>query len=307
MDKMLLAFFVVLLACLALQATSIRIVPSENLVAHYPFNGNADDASGNGHHGTVYGATLTPDRFGNPEGAYHFVSSEHDYIRVPDDPQLQITNNLSISLWIRHNATAGGFEDIVMKGNETYGFQFNSGSDEVLFHLKQAGGSWRNLNSLYTPVTDQWFHIAGTYDGSTQRVLINGVQTNSSSWFGTIGSNTAPLDFGYLVAGDNAWYHGDLDDFRVYDRTLSADEVMLLYNETNNYLSVPSGVEVTYAGSNVTVSWQAVSGADSYQVYSSAEPYQNFSLDLSGNFDGTSWTAPATHTKRFYHVRAIND
>jgi hypothetical protein len=307
MNKMLLAFFVVLLASLALQATSIRNVPTENLVAHYPFSGNANDASGNGHHGTVFGATLTTDRFGNPEGAYHFVASEGNYIRVPDDPQLQITTNLSISVWMKHNATAGGFEDIVMKGNDTYGFQFNSGSHEVLFHLKQAGGSWRNLNSLHTPVPDQWFHIAGTYDGIIQRVFINGVQTNYSNWYGAIHNSANPLDFGYKVWGDNDWYNGDLDDFRVYDRTLSADEVMQLYNEASNYLGVPSGVEVTYSGGNVTVSWQEVNGADSYQVYSSSEPYQDFSLDHSGDFDGTSWTAPATQTKRFYHVRAIND
>ena len=42
------------------------------LVAYYPFNGNANDESGNGHHGTVMGATLTSDRFGRPNKAYHF-------------------------------------------------------------------------------------------------------------------------------------------------------------------------------------------------------------------------------------------
>lgn len=66
------------------QASVERNVPTDNLVAHYPFNGNADDTSGNGHHGTVLGATLTTDRFGNPDGAYHFTAGEQDYIRVPD-------------------------------------------------------------------------------------------------------------------------------------------------------------------------------------------------------------------------------
>jgi len=306
MNKMLFVIIVVLLACSCLQATNDREVPTGNLVAHYPFNGNADDASGNDHHGTVYGATLSTDRFGNPQGAYHFNASEHDYIQVPDHADLQITNNLSISVWMKHGSIAGQFEDIVMKGNDSYGFQFNSGSHEVLFHLKQGGGSWRNLNSLHTPVTDEWFHVAGTYDGITQRVFVNGVQTNSANWSGSISSNTAPLDVGFMVAADNSWYNGDLDDFRVYSRVLSADEVMQLYNEGSNYLGVPSAVEITYSGGNLTVAWQAVNGADSYRVYSSALPDQDFTLDLSGSFNGTSWTAPAAEPRRFYHVCAID-
>ena len=45
---------------------------NDGLVAYYPFNGNANDESGNGYNGTVYGATLTYDRFGNPNSAYSF-------------------------------------------------------------------------------------------------------------------------------------------------------------------------------------------------------------------------------------------
>ena len=47
--------------------------PSQGLVAYYPFNGNANDESGNGNNGVVHGATLTTDRFGNANAAYDFV------------------------------------------------------------------------------------------------------------------------------------------------------------------------------------------------------------------------------------------
>jgi hypothetical protein len=56
---------------------------SDGLIAYYPFNGNANDESGNGHHGTVYGATLTQDRCGNADSAYSFDGN--DRIDVPDD------------------------------------------------------------------------------------------------------------------------------------------------------------------------------------------------------------------------------
>jgi len=52
---------------------------TDGLVAYYPFDGNANDASGNGNHGTTHGVTLTTDRFGNANGAYYF--GEGNYIR----------------------------------------------------------------------------------------------------------------------------------------------------------------------------------------------------------------------------------
>ena len=299
--------FVFLLVLVAQIAVAESSVPTTNLVAHYPYSGNANDASGNGHHGTVYGATLTPDRFGNPEGAFHFTSSLHNYIRIPDHPQLQISTNLTISVWMKHAPSAGNYEDIVMKGNDSYGFQFNSPSNDVLFHLKSSGGSWRNLSSGHNPVLDEWFNVTGTYDGVTQRVYINGTQTNSTNWSGSIATNGDPLDFGNMVAGDNAWYNGELDDFRIYDRVLSASEVMDLYGEYNPYLAPPLDLNIQYSSGNVSISWTAVSGADFYRVYSSDTPDTGFSLDESGVFEGSSWTAPAGLPRKFFLVRAVEE
>ena len=71
-------------------ANSISNSPAfltNGLIAYYPFNGNANDASGNGNNGTVYGATLTADRFGNPNSAYYF-NGTNNYITaaIPNLP-----------------------------------------------------------------------------------------------------------------------------------------------------------------------------------------------------------------------------
>jgi len=92
------------------------------LVAYYPFNGNANDASGNGNNGIVNGATLTADRFGNPNSAYSFNGAS-DYIRVPNSNSLQLTNDFTLSAWINCKSL-GGNEDIItkhMSGPETDG------------------------------------------------------------------------------------------------------------------------------------------------------------------------------------------
>ncbi|MGK5093982.1 hypothetical protein WDW89_18465 [Deltaproteobacteria bacterium TL4] len=64
----------------SLQSSSI---PTNGLVAYYPFNGNANDESGNWNNGTVNGATLTTDRHGNANKAYSFDGAD-DYINIPD-------------------------------------------------------------------------------------------------------------------------------------------------------------------------------------------------------------------------------
>src|SRR4030042_3612979 len=69
----------------------------DGLVAYYPFNGNVHDESGNGNHGTVYGATLTMDVFGNLDGAYSFDGLD-DYIAV--DINTNFSDAISVAVWV---------------------------------------------------------------------------------------------------------------------------------------------------------------------------------------------------------------
>src|SRR5438105_2717537 len=72
---------------------------TNGLVAYYPFNGNASDASGNGNDGTVSGASLASDRFGNPNAAYHFAG-DGGHISLASSASLNITSSLTLTLWI---------------------------------------------------------------------------------------------------------------------------------------------------------------------------------------------------------------
>ena len=66
------------MTCVLISAISFAQIPTDGLVAHYPFNGNANDASTNSNDGTVNGATLTTDRFGNANSAYSFDGVDDD-------------------------------------------------------------------------------------------------------------------------------------------------------------------------------------------------------------------------------------
>jgi hypothetical protein len=81
-------------------------IPTDSLVGYWPFNGNAIDASGNGNNGTIYGAALCADRFGNANSAYSFNGVDN-YIRVEDSPSLNINGHVSISMsaWVKTGKT----------------------------------------------------------------------------------------------------------------------------------------------------------------------------------------------------------
>jgi len=82
------------------------------LVAYYPFNGNANDESGKGNNGTVEGAALVEDRFGNADRAYFFDGD--DYINAGNTIELIKNNALSIAVWIKSEEYSG-IQGIVSK------------------------------------------------------------------------------------------------------------------------------------------------------------------------------------------------
>ena len=102
-------------------------VPKDGLVGWYPFNGNANDESGNGNHGTVNRATLTSDRFGNSNKAYNF--SGNQFIDLGAFSQFNGANKFTLSLW----------------------FKTNSAGNDILF----CRGDWAQMNQFKGEVTTQ--------------------------------------------------------------------------------------------------------------------------------------------------------
>lgn len=203
----------------------------DGLAGAWLFSGNADDTSVNGNDGIVNGATVVNDRFGNVSSAYYCAS--HGYIQIPNAATLKFPSQITLSAWIKHSSvTPTKYEDIVMKGNTSYGFQYDMDGQAILFHLTSGGwGCWRNLSAKIPLADEGWHHLVGTYDGSTQCVYIDGVLRNAESWSGPIDQNNDPLTLGYMVAGDNHWLDGCVDDLRVYSRALTLEEIGLLYSE----------------------------------------------------------------------------
>ena len=106
MKKIILLLTLALVAQLTFAQSLPSYVPADGLVGYWPFNGNANDESGNGNNGTVNGATLTADRFGNNGKAYNFNGSSN--IQVPNSNSLQIGNEMTVSVWYTYSYLNNG-------------------------------------------------------------------------------------------------------------------------------------------------------------------------------------------------------
>jgi len=204
------------------------------LVARWTCDGNALDASGNGNHGTASGAVLAADRFGNPNAAYHFDGVD-DGVHVPNSSSLNISGNHSISItaWIRAASIPPVRGGIVWKWGPG-----GPEDDQYTLHLRDGGHPsfvlsdvWTTMVQAPAPVTlHAWTHVAGVYDSAAgqMRLYVNGTLADSRSLsYYNIQSTAEPV---YIGRGCNLddFFHGTIDDVRIYDRALSAGEVATL-------------------------------------------------------------------------------
>jgi hypothetical protein len=208
---------------------------TDGLLVYLPFNGNADDESGNGHDGTVNGATLAPDRFGFADSAYHFNGSDND-IEIPYAADLE-PSVFSISVWAKTTSPSANWNMKILDTSEGYGgCSHGYGlrldvSGEVLFYVDAQPYCGPDSSSVFSDaiVNDgEWHHIVAVYDSSlTLSLYVDGsLQSGSSS--GAYFKTGNSLMLGRYRRGTTESFLGSIDDLRIYDRALTEAEVAQL-------------------------------------------------------------------------------
>jgi len=219
-------------------------ISTDGLVAYYPFNGNANDESGNGHNGTVSGATLTTDRFGNCNKAYNFSNSMANYINLT--PTGLNLNQYSYSAWVYLNSfPVSGSRYTVLSIGSVTGDQFidydnNYTPASVSYNGWGFDNYYGNMlqNTIYSGNTaslSQWYHLVSIKSATSFKVYINGtlldsVTTTSAPFYGT-GTLKAVIGSRY---NNTLLFDGKIDDIRIYNRALKQNEISALYNEVPN-------------------------------------------------------------------------
>jgi hypothetical protein len=208
---------------------------TSGLVAYYPFNGNADDESGNGNHGDVYRATLTTDRFGNPNSAYDF-NGENAYIMTPLVISLSTMPELSMSVWVYPRRTGPEDEGVASHGRRQILSCDDGDFDRSLmvrygyWEIFMGGRNWK-LTEVPVDIKT-WQHVAVVFGTSEVKFYKNG-KTYYSGLFSATGSTRYPLTIGDIPSPHHSFFDGIIDDVRIYNRALSSAEVQELYNEAD--------------------------------------------------------------------------
>ena len=213
----------VLSANAALNVSGYDFSQWQGLVAYYAFNGNANDESGYAHHGTIYGAVASTNRFGETAASYSFNGIDN-YIQTPVDSNLQ---DLSLAAWFRTDSRSGSRSIVDSDVANNFGhslilaYSQANNSLDVEYHNGIFSSSWVLNDSL-------WHHAVAAISPGLVRLYVDGVAVGSKTF--TQGSlDGSPFRIGRHNAGTPKWFAGDIDDVRIYNRVLLSNEVAQLY------------------------------------------------------------------------------
>lgn len=208
------------------------------LVAHYPFQGNAEDVSGNNNNGTLFNVDLTTGYTGENETAYQFQHAKQSYIRVPHSTSLSLDKEMTLMAWVYYEKQASNnFFTILEKtnpdfeGHSRYGlWVYNGGIVEVCVEPDSCPNSLcqRCLDTKERLVENVWNHVAATYDGTFLRTYINGKLNSEFNYGGTTGISQTNFELFLgtdLYSLNDDYLNGRLDEVRIYNAALTEAEI----------------------------------------------------------------------------------
>ncbi len=211
-------------------------IPMNGLIAYYKLELNGDDFSANGNDGTIYGNIVgAKDRFGNEEGAL-FFDGVSNYIEVLDAQILNVTDEITISVWINPSDISDeGFTALINKWEDTPG----SGGKGYYLGLNPSGFNVRwntgsvSADGALVPL-NEWTHILVTYSADSLKIYRNCQLEISSPAVDSIQPTSVPLKIGIQsqFVGSSQYYDGIMDEVLIYDRELLLHEIQDICSST---------------------------------------------------------------------------
>ena len=238
----------------------IPVEATDDLVAHYQFQGNASDLTGRWH-GSIFGS---PDYPRGWNDQIIFFDGENDYVQLPTG---MISNLSDVTFATRFRWDGGGsWQRVFDFGNNTSQYIYltpSSNAGTLRFGITINGSGASQLLDGPRPRSGEWVHVAVTLKGSLGSLYVNGVEADTA----TITLNPSHVAPTRNYFGESQWpdprFHGAIDDFRIYDRALSATEIRAL-------AIPPEPVEVVSA----------------YALWASEQAFESSQEDWSNDADG---------------------
>lgn len=271
---------------IAASAQIPNYVPTNGLVGWYPFSGNANDYSGNGNNGTVNGASLYFDRFGNSNSAYAFtnlscsITTNYNPVSLPP---------YTISAWVKILfPDPSSFNPIITLGG-------NGGVCFAPDYRRVSGHGCPSLIHAYmdctsaTGIVDEgrWYHVVVTvssYSSGDITFYVDGVASTQNNMYG--GLNSGPLNNSGFVIGEytGTYFNGMIDDLGLWNRVLTQQEITSLYNAVN---CTPPTAFITASGNTTFCPGDSVTltaGGGSAYSWSNGSTNQSITANQSNTY-----------------------
>jgi len=318
------------IAILAFSINSFAQIPTNGQIGWYPFNGNAIDESVNSNDGTVTGATLTIDRFGNTNSAYSFNGISNK-ISIPN-VAVQGSSDRTISCWIKTTSN-GPVSMIISTGSSSYdnGGTYNLRLDNFNQFIGFMGGNFTSSNYDYLPTgttvlnNGNWHCIIATYTSGTLTLYVDGIVEHTANLnLNTVGQSNF-IGVSQYPSPSEDWFNGEIDDVGFWDRVLTPSEINQVFNNGLCYQTItvtdtliintnitgfnpvtyqntikvwpnPTNDHITIDNGNIAnlTGYQIkITNSLSQQVFQSAITQQQFYVDL------TTWTGNGIY---FVHI-----
>ncbi|CAN1553115.1 Secretion system C-terminal sorting domain [Flavobacteriaceae bacterium] len=238
-------------------------VPTNGLMGYWPFNGNANDQSGNGLNGTLTGATLTSDRNGNVSSAYSFNGTSN-YIKLPKITPLNDASSFTFSCWILPTGSTGTRQFVLSRGYDysTGSFFISQEFEANSNYIRFSYNGYPNYNILsqqgYSIPYQNWQLLTVTKSATTVNLYINSVLVNSSTNTSNLMSEDEFLYIGshWFNNQDGSffpyYFKGLIDDVGIWNRALTSTEIQQLYTTCTTPAPTGSTTQSLCSGSTVT-------------------------------------------------------
>jgi hypothetical protein len=200
-----------------------------SLVAWYKFDEGSGNAVVDSGPANIDGATVGDPSWADGALGKALVFDGNDaYVSLGNHPKFSITNQITVSAWIKVKAFDKNYQTIISKGDTSWRLQRNAGTDTLEFGcmgLPIPNNSWGGIYGKINVNDEQWHHAAGTYDGSRICLYVDGALDVSVDVIGTIRANDHEVYIGENVEKPGRFWNGLIDDVRVYNYALSTDEI----------------------------------------------------------------------------------
>jgi len=197
----------------------------------YPGSGTVwRDISGNGNNGTLTNGPT----FNSNNGVSIVFDGVNDYVNLGNPSTLSLSTSITLSTWINSTTlfNTQNFPPFIIKGvNVSYMLFGNSSTNQVRIRI---GGNIASnvVDSVATISAGVWYNVVGTYDGNDMKIYINGTLDNQKVRVGTIPTGSDNIFMGFNPSGESIRYNGRISNTSIYNRALSATEVLQNYNAT---------------------------------------------------------------------------